>query len=521
MSLAAADDFDDHPDIRGDIDLRLRSIMQDAKDWPEAKRKELFGRIQEALQGERRSWYCEINGKPGRQCDGKPHAGYNYRHARADQWPPLGVDWLTWFLSSGRGSGKTRTGAEYTRKLAKRLGARGRIALVAPTGADVRDTMIEGESGLEFVCALAGERILYEPSKRRVTFENGCQATAFTAEKPKRLRGPQHHFAWLDEPAHFEDVEAVWSNLLFGLRLGDRPHILCSSTPIPSEWVKMIQADTDTRVVRVSTFANIDNLAANYRKVVKQFEGTRLGLQELEGMVLGDVEGALWNMGMLQYSDGAPGLGMPRDLAEWEFDRIIVAIDPAGTANRRSDETGIIVVAKKGEQLWVLDDYSGKYSPKGWATAAIDAYVKWNADAIVAEKNFGGDMVNETIQNYLQKRKVIARVIVTTAARNKQVRAEPVVMLYEQKRAIHRRGLQKTEVKPGVFRSLESEMLEWVPMEGDSPNRVDALVWGAIELFGLGQGGPGSYVAPKGKLPSNPALSNLTRKGPWQRRRRP
>jgi phage terminase large subunit-like protein len=512
IAASAADDFDPRERALA-IDRRLREIMEEAADWVPVKRAQLFDIIQNELGGERRAWYCQIDGKPGRHCNGEPHAGYEYPHARADQWPPLGTDWLVWFLSSGRGSGKTRTGAEYTRRMAQRLGPNGRIALVAPTAPDVRDTMIEGISGLEYVCALAGERIEYEPTKRRVTFANGCIATAFTAEKPKRLRGPQHHFAWLDEPAHYEKVEEVWSNLLFGLRLGDRPHVLCSSTPIPSEWVKGVQADPDTRVVRVSTYANLANLASNYRKTVAQFEGTRLGKQELEGEVLADVEGALWKNEMIRYELGR--------LEELHFDRIVVSIDPAGTANKRSDETGIVVVARLGDTLYVLDDLSGKYSPEGWAAAAYRAYERWGADAFVAEKNFGGDMVKANIETYLAKQKVTARVIVATASRSKALRAEPVVMLYEQKRALHRKNLQRTEVKPNVFRSLETEMLEWVPATSTkSPNRVDALVHGASELFKLGDGGPAHYAAPKGKLPSNPALAGLTsRRSPWRKSR--
>ena len=497
-------------------DARLRELMEVAKEWPREKRDQLYDMIQDALGGERRTWYCTIDGKPGRGCDGKPHEGYDYPHARDDQWPPLPMNWLVWFLSSGRGSGKTRTGAEYTRWLAARLGKRGRIALVGPTIADVRDTMIEGDSGLEYVCALAGEKIVYEPSKRRVTFPSGCIATTFSAEKPKRLRGPQHHFAWLDEPAHMENIETVWSNLLFGLRLGTNPHIVCTSTPIPSPWVKEIQAEETTRVTRVSTFKNLHNLAAHYAGIVKKYVGTRLGRQELEGEVLGDVEGALWTNEMIRYAESS-------DLVEG-FDRIVVAIDPAGTANRRSDETGIVVVGRRDETGYVLDDYSGKYSPAGWAAKAMYAYDKWHADAIVVEVNFGADMVKETIRHHNRERGLDARIIEARAMRGKQLRAEPVVMLYEQEKILHRRNLQRTQVKPNVFVSLESEMTEWVPNPPlgqkamPSPNRIDAMVWGFFELFRLGPG-PGSYATPKGRLPQNPALDRVTkgRQSPWKK----
>ena len=302
-------------------------------------------------RGERRAWYC----RRGRKCDGAPHEGYPYNHARGDQWPPPGTDWFMWFLSGGRGSGKTRTGAEYTRKMSEKVG---RMALVAPTGADARDTMIEGESGLKYVSALAGDKVHYEPSKRRLTFPNGCIATTFSGEEPSRLRGPQHGFAWLDEPAHMPLIEDVMSNLQFGLRLGERPHIVLTSTPIPTKWVKATQKDPKTRVVRVSTHSNRANLAPNFfETVVAQYEGTRTGLQELEGRLLESVAGALWSTDILHREHIEPE----------ELDRIVVAIDPAGTANRRSDETGIVVAGIRGKIAYVLHDASGKYTPMGWA----------------------------------------------------------------------------------------------------------------------------------------------------------
>lgn len=434
--------------------------------------------VEDVLEGNLRAWYCTR----GRSCDGKPHAGYNYPHARSDQWPPPGEDWFVWFLSAGRGAGKTRSGAEYIRRMSEKVG---RIALVAPTGADVRDTMIEGVSGLQYVCALAGQRIKWEPSKRRITFPNGCIATTFSGEEPDRLRGPQFGVAWLDEPAHMPAIEDVWSNLMFGLRLGTRPHVVLTSTPLPTPWVRRLQASETTVVTRVSTYANIENLAPTFRDlVIAQYEGTRKGRQELYGEILLDVEGAIWSSEMLHHLSEPP-----------ELDRIVVAIDPAGTANRRSDETGIVVVGRKGSEAFVLHDATAKYSPQGWAERALSLYERYEADAIVVEKNYGGDMVKDVITRTERGREMSPRIIVKQAMRSKALRAEPVVSLYEQGRVFHTGDLSK----------LETEMLSWIPGQGDSPNRVDALVWAVTELmsatgFGRIRSARGGTIRPNGGL---------------------
>lgn len=447
-------DDDDPPGI-----LSASEIKNMAEGWSPEARQEAARLIEDLVDGRRRAWYCQ---SPGRLCDGKPHDGYPYPHARGDQWPPPGTDWFTWFLSGGRGSGKTRTGAEYTRRMSERVG---RIALIAPTGADVRDTMIEGESGLIYVCQVAGQGVKYQPALRRLTFDNGCIATTFSAEEPDRLRGPNHGFAWLDEPAHYPNVEEVWSNLMFGLRLGTRPHVVLTSTPLPTKWVRDIQTRSNTRVIRVSTYANLDNLAPTFRdEVVAQFEGTRKGRQELHGELLLDVEGALWQE---EYLHRGIGDEPP------QMDRIVVAIDPAGSQNKRSDETGIVVAGREGKYGHVLNDSSGKYSPQGWARMALSLYRDYEADAIVAERNFGGDMVKKVIETEADAMHLNPRIIVKQAMRSKALRAEPQVNLYEQARVFHWNNLS----------SLEEEMLTWIPGTGPSPNRVDALVWALEELM--------------------------------------
>lgn len=461
----------------------IQELLRLSENWPEEAKARVLDMAHRLLEGDLRAWYCTV----GRSCNGKPHKGFEYPHARGDQWPPPGTDWFVWFLMGGRGSGKTRTGAEYARRMADRVG---RMALIAPTGADVRDTMIEGESGLQMVCAMAGQKLKWEPSKRRITFESGAIATTFSGEEPDRLRGPQFGFAWLDEPAHMPLIDDVWDNLLFGLRLGSRPHITLTSTPLPTKWVKAREAEDDVRVVRVSTYENVDNLAPSFlRKMREKYEGTRKGRQELHGEVLSDVDGALWNVEILQYETVPIG----------DLERIIVAIDPAGTNSRRSDETGIIVVGVRGRNYYVLADYSGKYSPNGWAERASRAYEEFDADAILAEKNYGGDMVKSTIENT----GFDGRVLVVSAMRSKALRAEPVVGKYEQARVFHFPGLAK----------LEDEMLTWVPGKGDSPNRVDALVWAITELSK--ESGVAGFATPVGST-----LGRKPLRGGFARRRR-
>lgn len=454
-------------------------LLAQVENWPADVKEKAIRAVRDRTSKKRKIWYC----KRGRSCDGKAHDGVHYSHARGDQWPPSGNDWFQWLLMGGRGSGKTRSGSEYIRTMSRHVG---RIALIAATATDARNTMIEGESGLVNIFESAGESLVYEPSKRRITFPSGCVGTIFSGEEPDRLRGPQHGLAWLDEPAHYPAIKEVYDQLLFGLRLGDYPRIVMTTTPLPTKWMKERLAEKNTRVSKVSTYANIDNLAKTFKEtVLSKYEGTRLGQQELYGAILEDVEGALWQSDWIEH--------IPRPE---HFTRIIVAIDPAGTANRRSDETGIVVVGLLDGIAYVLADYSGKYTPDGWAGKAIDALTIFDADAIVVEKNYGGDMVKNTIESLAKLRKEMIRVIVTTAQKSKALRAEPVVALYEQGRVKH----------AGLVASLEEEMLTWVPGEGDSPNRVDALVWGITEL--IKPGSVATYGTPLGQtVAQRPGMS--------------
>lgn len=426
------------------------------RNWTPAAQQKAAEALAEADQARSkyRPWYC-----PNPGCDGEPHDDWQWQHCRADQRPPPG-DWFVWMLRSGRGGGKSRAGAEWVRKMTSRVS---RLALVGRTSADFRDTMIEGESGILSVCPPKMQPH-WEPSKRRLTFPNGCIVTAFSAEEPDRLRGPQFGAAWLDEAAHYAQIEEVWDNLTLGLRLGRRPQVCVTTTPRPIKWMREIIAEPTTVDVRVSTYANLKNLAPSYRAtVLDRFEGTRTGKQELYGELLEDVVGALWNAEMIEESrvPEAP-----------EMDRIVVAIDPAGSSNKNSDETGIIVVGKSGNHAYVLADYSGKYSPHGWARRADLAYDEFSADAIVYETNYGGEMVTSTIRGTGTK----ARLDPVHSRRGKHIRAEPIVSRYEQGMVHH----------VGTLDQLETEQITWIPGEGDSPNRVDALVHGATKLLKVG-----------------------------------
>lgn len=458
-------------------DFDFDALRKEFLTWDAATQE----RVAAMLDGSRRKyvWYCTR----GRGCDGKPHDGAPEPHARADQWPPTGADWTTWFALGGRGSGKTRSGAEWTRKKTERAP---RGALIGPTVAHVREVLVEGESGIIKVFERAGQNVLWEPSKRRVTVPNGAVLSTYSGEEPDRLRGPEHYFSWLDEPAHMALINEVWDNLMLGLRLGKHPQVYCTTTPLPTKWVKGIIADPDTRSVKVSTYVNLDNLAPTFRKqVLDKYEGTRLGRQELHGEILEDVEGALWAW------DDIDDHRM--DALAWEMDRIVIGVDPAGTASTRRDEQGIVAVGRLGNDVYVLGDVSGHYTPDAWANKAWALYDALQADAIVAEKNYGGDMVRATLTNARinQRGRLDGKVDLVHSRRGKALRAEPIVALYQQGRVHHVQ----------IFADLEEQMTTWVPGVGESPDRVDALVHAITEVSGAD--GQTDVAVPQGRMPTH------------------
>lgn len=399
---------------------------------------------------------------------------YNWEFwARPNQRQPEG-DWTTWLILAGRGFGKTRTGAETIRDWAcgdtpLSPGRCSRIALVAETAPDARDVMVEGPAGI-LACHPKDMRPEYFPSKRSVVWKNGAQAILFNAVEPDQLRGPQFDAAWCDELAKWRYAEATWDQLQFGLRLGDHPRQIVTTTPRPIPVIRRLINDQDTHVTRGRTYDNASNLAAPFLKQVEErYGGTRLGRQELEGEVLDDMPGALWNREMI---DNCRKPEAP------EMERIVIAVDPAVTAGEDSDETGIVAVGiardKDGYMRgYVLADRSMKGSPEEWARTAVNLYREFDADRLVAERNQGGDMVMSVI------RAVDGKIPVTLvhASRGKVVRAEPISALYEQARVHHVGRFDKLEDQMCLF----SRNLERSP--GNSPDRVDALVWGLTELF--------------------------------------
>jgi phage terminase large subunit-like protein len=376
--------------------------------------------------------------------------------ARPSQTAPPG-DWRTWLILAGRGFGKTRTGAEWVRGEVE-ANRRGRIALIGATAADVRDVMVEGESGILAV-SRPSFRPVYEPSKRRVTWPNGAIATTYSADEPDRLRGPQHDGGWADELAAWRRPEA-WDMFLFGLRLGSDPRSVVTTTPRPTKIVKELLAAPTTHPTRGATYDNLENLAPAFaEQIIRKYEGTRLGRQELYAEVLTDTPGALWTYVMLEDRRPAP------DLA-----RVVVAIDPAVTSNEDSDETGIVVAGLGIDgRGYVLADRSCRLSPDGWAQRAVAAFDDHHGDLIVAEVNNGGDLVEQTIRTV--RRAISYRTV--HASRGKAVRAQPVAALYEQGRVSH----------VEVFPELEEQLTSWTPESGTSPDRLDALVWALTELL--------------------------------------
>ena len=420
-------------------------------------------------------------------------------HARPEQLPPPG-DWLTWLILAGRGFGKTSCGVRVGSRSRRRRGDLSH-RLVGPTASDVRDTMVEGESGILSVCP-DWNRPIYEPSKRRLTWPNGVIATMFSSEEPDRLRGPQHGASWCDEVGSWRNVQETWDMLQFGMRLGKNPRTMITTTPKPIKILKEIVSRNgqDVVVTRGSTYDNRANLAPSFfSQIVRRYEGTRLGRQELNAEILEDIEGALWSRDMIEASR------RPKEFAP-DLKRVVVALDPACSSEADSDETGIIVAGiGYDDEGYVLEDLSGRYTPTEWATKAVGAYRRHRADRIVAEKNQGGAMVESTIR--VVDPNVPLRLV--HASRGKIVRAEPVSALYEQGRVSH----------VGGFAELEDQLCSFAPGSRDSPDRLDALVYALTELMldGLGPGAALLQMArdymrdERGKAPEEkPKLREIT-----------
>lgn len=384
---------------------------------------------------------------------------WTHQLARVEQLPTSDKSWTTWLYLAGRGAGKTRTAAEWLAYQAS-SNPRTRWAIAAPTYGDVRDTCAEGESGIVRVLQEYGTLKDYNRSIGEIFLTNGSRIKLFSGEEPDRFRGPQFHGGWFDELAAFKYPDA-WDQYQFGLRLGEFPQTIVTTTPRPTKLIKDLITRDGVRVQRGSTFDNAKNLAASALAELKlRYENTRLGRQELYGEILDNVEGALWTREMIENArvDIAPPLV-----------RVVVAIDPAVTSAATSDETGIVAagIGNNGD-YYILDDKSLRASPDAWARQAVMLYHEYKADKIIAETNNGGDMVIMLLKQVdasVPTKKV-------TATRGKQLRAEPISSLYEQGRVHH----------VGYFADLEVQMCEWTPLSNESPDRLDALVWALTEL---------------------------------------
>ncbi len=400
--------------------------------------------------------------------------------AHESQLPPLvangGGAWTTWLFLGGRGAGKTWAGARWVRGIA--LGQPpfavrpvGRIALVGETEHDVREVMIEGVSGV-LAAHTRRERPRWTPSRRRLEWRNGAIAQAFSADDPESLRGPQFGAAWADELAKWRYADAAFDMLQFGLRLGDQPRQVITTTPRPSALIKRLLADPRTAVTRAPTRANAYNLAPAFLEaIVGRYSGTRLGRQELDGDLVEDRPDALWSRALIEAVriETAPAL-----------ERIVVAVDPPASRGRNAAACGIVAAGRAGETIYVLaDDTVTGLTPTGWAQKAIALWRRLEADALVVEVNQGGDMVRSVIAEADSSVPVTA----VHARRGKWLRAEPVAALYEQGKVKH----------AGAFPALEDELCDFGVdglSSGRSPDRLDALVWAVTALSFGAKGGP-------------------------------
>jgi phage terminase large subunit-like protein len=384
--------------------------------------------------------------------------------ARPEQLPPQGDQWNGWLFCGGRGAGKTRAGSEFVLGQVAQGSAR-RIALVAPTAHDARHVMIEGESGL-LTIAPPWNRPNYEPSRRRLSWKNGAEAFTFSSEEADRLRGPQHDLAWADEVAPWNDPQACWDQLMFGLRLGRHPRWLATTTPRPIALLKKLMTRDDVVISRATTFDNEQNLAPSFLASIRdKYQNTRLGRQELFAELLEDVEGSLFPRELLERARFSGALP--------EMKRVVVAVDPSGTSGQDDgDSCGIVVAGLGADNLaYVLQDLTLKTSPAVWGRVAVDAYHRHKADRLCAEKNYGGAMVRHVIQT------VDPRVAYKelTATRGKVQRAEPIASLFEQNRVR----------LVGNLGQLEDQL---VGFTGNgyagtaSPDRADAAIWALTEL---------------------------------------
>lgn len=392
---------------------------------------------------------------------------------RGEQLAPAG-DWRAWVFMGGRGAGKTRAGAEWVHDLALR-GHAGRFALIGPTFHDVREVMIEGNSGMR---SLMRDRPVYEASRKRLVWSNGAQAACLSAEDPDALRGPQFDAAWCDELCFWSYPEETLHTLEHGLRLGARPRMMVTTTPRPIRSLKRLLAAPDTVVTRSSTFDNKLNLSADFIAALNmRWAGTVRHRQELLGELIEEAEGALWKRSEIEAL---------RERIDGPFDRVVVAVDPPASAGPTADACGIIAAAARGEgfarEAVVLADASVQgAAPQVWAARAAELARSVGAHAIVAEANNGGEMVRAVLKAAAPD----FYVRLVRASEGKRARAEPIAALYAQGRVKH----------AAAFPALEDEMCAFgAEGYGQSPDRLDALVWALTDLL------LGGAMAPRARI---------------------
>jgi len=388
-------------------------------------------------------------------------------HARPEQLPPPG-DWRIWLMLAGRGFGKTRSGAEWVRSIAESDG-RARIALVGATLHEARSVMVEGESGLLAV-APWWDRPIWNPALRRLIWKSGAQALLFGAADPESLRGPQFTHGWADEIAKWASGEAAWDNLMLGLRLGAKPRLLATTTPRPVPLIRRLVGQGGVVVTRGGTKDNSAHLPAEFLAAMERdYGGTALGRQELEGALIEEPEGALWTRALIERCRVRGPV-----LADGQIARIVVAVDPP--ASSRGDACGIVAAGLgRDGRAYVIEDGSLEgASPEGWAARVVSLALRHGADRVVAEANNGGEMV----ASVLRAAQSDLPVRLVHASRGKVARAEPVAALYERGRVAH----------VGAFPEMEDQMCAML-IGGDycgpgrSPDRADALVWALSELL--------------------------------------
>lgn len=442
-----------------------------------------------------RSWLRKLAARSPSEADAALQGFLGTRHlneldfdwlfnARREQIPPQ-THWYVWMVLAGRGFGKTRCGSEWVNGLVnKELWAWGdpadipeepvRVALLADNAEDAVKVMIKGRSGI-LNTAPPWNRPRFKPSEKALFWPNGGMAFYYSAEDAEQLRGPEHHAAWVDELAKFRNPVDPWDNLIMGLRLGDRPRILSTTTPRPHPMLKEIVSQADTELTRGSTYDNAANLPKRFLdKLEELYEGTRVGRQELHAELFDDVEGALFST---RYFDDNRLRMVPPDV---QLERVVVAVDPPATSTEKANLCGIVVVGLGSDRhAYVLEDCSiPMASPEKWGRVAVEAYYRHQADLVVAEINNGGEMVEHVVRSidYNTNYKGVH------ATRGKVTRAEPVSAIYEQRRAHHVGDARH-------FKAVEDQLLLMAPGvvfdHQNSPDRADALVWAMTELFGL------------------------------------